>query len=117
MFPIDDLVMTVAKWYQFYSRPEYRDTYIAVPKQTQRKGKQNSKSFAFSVELYINVGQVRRVIHSCSFDLCLTNSQYAARTKDPEVVGSGRAGSKRKSSTALVTDGRVGSTSSKRARG
>ena len=50
--------MTVAQWYQVYSRPEYRDTYIVLPKQTQRKGKQNSKSYAFSVELYIHVGQV-----------------------------------------------------------
>ena len=58
VFPIDNLVMTVAQWFQFYSRPEYRDTYIVLPKQTQRKGK-NSKTYAFSVELYINVGQVR----------------------------------------------------------
>lgn len=50
--------MTVAQWYQVYSRPEYRDTYIVLPKQTQRKGKTGLKPYAFSVELYINVGQV-----------------------------------------------------------
>ena len=59
--------MTVAQWYQVYSRPEYRDAYIVLPKQTQRKGKGSSKSYGFSVELYINVGQVRGtlpVVHS-----------------------------------------------------
>ena len=51
--------MTVAQWYQIYSAPEYRDTYIVLPKHTQRsKNKANVKSCAFSVELYINVGQV-----------------------------------------------------------
>ena len=58
--------MTVAQWYQVYSRPEYRDTYIVLPKQTHRKGKSNSKVYAFSVELYINVGQVRCIgLFSC----------------------------------------------------
>ena len=57
VFPADNLVMTIAQWYQVYSRPEYRDTYIVLPKQT-RKVKSNSKIYAFSVELYINVGQV-----------------------------------------------------------
>ncbi|PIL33491.1 hypothetical protein GSI_04114 [Ganoderma sinense ZZ0214-1] len=98
VFPIDNLVMTVAQWYQLYSRPEYRDTYIVLPKQTQRKGKQNSKSYAFSVELYINVGQ------------------YAARTEDPEIVGSGRAGAKRKTSAVSVGDVGKCSSSSKRPR-
>ena len=51
--------MTVAQWYQKYSAPEYRDSYIVVPKNTQRnKSKANAKPYAFSVELYINVGQV-----------------------------------------------------------
>lgn len=59
VFPMDCLVMTVAQWYQVYSRPEYRDTYIVLPKQSQRKGKTNPKAYVFSVELYINVGQVR----------------------------------------------------------
>lgn len=59
VFPTDYLVMTLAKWYQFYNRPEYRDMYIVVPKQTQRKGKTNSNTCFFSVELYINIPQVR----------------------------------------------------------
>ena len=59
VFPADSLVMTVAQWYQVYSHPEFRDTYIVLPKQCHRKGKTGSKTYAFSVELYINVGQVR----------------------------------------------------------
>nr|VWP02501.1 Reducing polyketide synthase FUB1 (EC (Fusaric acid biosynthesis protein 1) [Ganoderma boninense] len=98
VFPKDDLVMTVAQWYQSYSRPEYRDTYIVLPKHPQRKGKQNSKLCSFSLELYIYVGQ------------------YAARTADSEVLGSGRAGTKRKTSTPAVAVSRVGSPSSKRVR-
>ncbi|KAM5532479.1 hypothetical protein V8D89_013832 [Ganoderma adspersum] len=95
VFPADNFVMTVAQWYQEYSCPEYRDTYIVLSKQTQRKGKQNSKSYAFSVELYIHIGQ------------------YAAHTGDPEIIGAGRAGGKRKSS---IVELRVGSLSSKRTR-
>ncbi|KAI1788424.1 hypothetical protein LXA43DRAFT_1091785 [Ganoderma leucocontextum] len=98
VFPTDNLVMTVAQWYQVYSRPEYRDTYIVLPKQTQRKGKGNSKSYAFSVELYINVGQ------------------YTARTEDPELVGTGRAGTKRKTSATRVTDTHAACQSPKRIR-
>ena len=67
VLPIDDLVMTVAQWFQLYSRPEYRDTFIVLPKQTQRKGK-NSKTCAFSVELYINAVQVRRTFQLVYFD-------------------------------------------------
>lgn len=59
VFPADCLVMTIAKWYQTYNTPEYRDAYIIVPKYVQRKGKGTQKPLAFSVELYINVGQVR----------------------------------------------------------
>ena len=44
---------------RFYSAPEYHSTYIVLPKNVQRKSKANSKPYAFSVELYINVGQVR----------------------------------------------------------
>ena len=71
VFPCDNLIMTVAQWYQLYNRPEYRDVYIILPKQTQRRGKTNSKIYAFSVELYINVGQVRilLVVH---IQYCLT---------------------------------------------
>nr|VWP02366.1 APH domain-containing protein [Ganoderma boninense] len=98
VFPADKLVMTVAQWYQMYSRPEYRDTYIVLPKQSQRKGKTNSKVYAFSVELYINVGQ------------------YTARTGDPELLGTGRAGAKRKTSAARISDTNITGESSKRLR-
>nr|VWP01454.1 Lmo1883 protein [Ganoderma boninense] len=98
VFPADNLVMTVAQWYQTYSRPEYRDTYIVLPKQTQRKGKSNSKAYAFSVELYINVGQ------------------YTARTDDPELVGTGRAGTKRKTSATRIADTHAPYQSPKRSR-
>nr|VWO98094.1 Lysyl endopeptidase (EC (Protease IV) (PvdS-regulated endoprotease) [Ganoderma boninense] len=98
VFPADCLIMTVAQWYQVYNRPEYRDTYIVLPKQTQRKGKANTKTYAFSVELYIHVGQ------------------YTTRTGDPELSGTGKAGSKRKTSAVDVSDARVGSQSSKRSR-
>lgn len=103
--------MTVAQWYQLYNRPEYRDMYIVLPRQTQRKGKQNP--YAFSVELYINVGQVRHTIWSRCFDRCLTNSQYAARSGDSDIIGFGRAGAKRTVSSCVVR----AASSSKRVRG
>ncbi|KAI1785491.1 kinase-like domain-containing protein [Ganoderma leucocontextum] len=87
VFPTDNLIMTVAQWYQTYTAPEYRDTHIVLPKHIQRKGKANAKPYAFSVELYINVGQ------------------YTARTEDPELIGIGRAGSKRKTSATRATYG------------
>ena len=115
-FPADSLVMTVAQWYQVYSRPEYRDTYIIVPKQTQRKGKSNLKANAFSVEIYINVGQVR---HICLFSSqqYLTALQYTARTEDPELIGAGRAGTKRKTSATGVADALASVQTPKRVRG
>lgn len=58
VFPNDDLVMTVAKWYQTYSAPEFREMYVQVPKHLQRKGKAGQNIYAFRVELYINVEQV-----------------------------------------------------------
>ena len=58
VFPTDKLVMTVAQWYQLYSSPEYCSAYIVLPKHAQAKNKAKSKPYAFSVELYINIGQV-----------------------------------------------------------
>lgn len=55
---MQNLVMTVAQWYQTYSTPEYRESYIVLPKHALRKNKANSKPYAFSVEIYINIGQV-----------------------------------------------------------
>ncbi|KAM5541934.1 hypothetical protein V8D89_004244 [Ganoderma adspersum] len=90
-------------WTEFYSmplldHPKYYDTYIVLPKQTQQKGKQNSKPYSFSVELYINVGQ------------------YAAHTEDPKIVNSRRVGTKCKTSTVLHVEVRAGSMSAKRIR-
>ena len=97
VFPADDLVVTVAQWYQKYSSSEYRDMYIVIPRSVQRKGKGNLKLPAFSVELYINVGQVcLLVLHR--YLKIYEHTQYTARTEDPELVGVGRAGSKRKTS-------------------
>lgn len=58
VFPMDTLVMTVSGWYQTFSAPNLRDIYLVVPKQSQRKGKVNQQSFAFTLELYISVEQV-----------------------------------------------------------
>ncbi len=58
VFSPDSLVMTVAQWYEAHSTPDYRDTYIVLPKHVQRKGKAGSKPYGFTVELYINIGQV-----------------------------------------------------------
>ena len=118
VFPSDSLIMTVAHWYQVYSRPEFRDTYIVLPKQCQRKGKTNSKTYAFSVELYINVGQVRSTfLVSPVLDSVLIRLQYTARTEDPELLGVGRAGTKRKTSATQFAGANTGSQGSKRFRG
>ncbi|KAI1794277.1 hypothetical protein LXA43DRAFT_1091810 [Ganoderma leucocontextum] len=90
VFPTDNLVMTVAQWYQTYSTPEYRDTYIVLPKHAQRKNKANSKPYAFSVELILRADHLRIV-------------QYLDRTEDPELIGVGKAGSKRKTSANRST--------------
>ena len=102
VFPTDNLVMTIGQWYQFYSAPEYSSAYIIVPKNTQHKNKAKSKPHAFSVELYINIGQVGPP----RFDLLpfrpeppLRLVQYLDRTGDLELIAAGKAGSKRKAST------------------
>lgn len=60
--------MTLAQWYHAYNRPEYFDSYFVVPNLMQQKGKANAKVLAFSVELYINVGQVRKTSEFFSSD-------------------------------------------------
>lgn len=53
------LGFTLTRWFQFYSQPQFKDTFIIVPKTTNRKGStKTAYAYAFSVELYIHVGLV-----------------------------------------------------------
>ena len=62
VFPADDLLLTITKWYQFYNASELRDMYIVLPKNTSRKARSGQKTITFSMELYINVDKVRPLI-------------------------------------------------------